>query len=96
MKLNRCWAIMIIAACAFSTFTPLAQAMKSGSTSAAVEGWFKKKKEKEVKDSVSTKNDYEKLTDEKSLVSRGVFNVFQDGGNYYFEVPRPYVSPRSR
>ncbi len=36
---------------------------------------------------MSTKNDYQKLTGEDALVSRGVFNVFQKEGSYYFEVP---------
>ena len=87
MKLNRWCAIAIIAVCAFSTFAPTVQAVETEAGAAAVEGLFKKKKKKEVKDSVSTKNDYEKLTGEKALVSRGMFNVFQKEGAYYFEVP---------
>ena len=47
MKLNNWFAIAIIATCAFSSFAPALQAMETETTSAAVEGWFKKKKKDE-------------------------------------------------
>ncbi len=44
MKLNRWWAIVIVATCVFFFITPGLRAMETESASAAVEGLFKKKK----------------------------------------------------
>lgn len=38
-------------------------------------GWFRKKKKTASNDSIKTKNEYEKLTGDGSIVRRGMFNV---------------------
>ncbi len=50
-------------------------------------GWFRKKKKSEPNDSVKSKNEYEKLTGDGSIIRRGMFNVYQKKNDYYFEVP---------
>lgn len=50
-------------------------------------GWFNKRKKSNPKDSVKTKNDYEKLTGNGSIVRKGMFNVYQKKNDYYFEIP---------
>lgn len=50
-------------------------------------GWFRKKKKSEPNDSVKSKNKYEKLTGDGSIIHRGMFNVYQKKNDYYFEVP---------
>ena len=50
-------------------------------------GWFRKKKKSEPNDSVKSKNEYEKLTGDGSIIHRGMFNVYQKKNDYYFEVP---------
>ena len=50
-------------------------------------GWFRKKKKSEPNDSVKSKNEYEKLTGDGSIIHRGMFNVNQKKNDYYFEVP---------
>lgn len=50
-------------------------------------GWFRKKKKSEPNDSVKSKNEYEKLTGDGSIMHRGMFNVYQKKNDYYFEVP---------
>ena len=50
-------------------------------------GWFKKKKKTELNDSIKSKNAYEKLTGDKALRYRGMFNVYQKANDFYFEVP---------
>lgn len=50
-------------------------------------GWFRKKKKSESNDSIKSKNEYEKLTGDGSIVRRGMFNVYQKKNDYYFEVP---------
>lgn len=40
-------------------------------------GWFRKKKKSEPNDSVKSKNKYEKLTGDGSIIHRGMFNVYQ-------------------
>ena len=52
--------------------------------------WFKKtKKTEQKKDSVTTKttNAYVKLTGKGSKSWKGMFNVFQNKNDYYFEIP---------
>ena len=86
MKINRWLAIAIVAACGYSFSCPCLLAAEGNSQSAAVDGWFKKKKKSTPKDTVASKNAYEKLTDD-AVASRGVFNVYQKKGDFYFEVP---------
>ena len=50
-------------------------------------GWFRKKKKSKPNDSVKSKNEYEKLTGDGSIIHRGMFNVYQKKNDYYFEVP---------
>ena len=50
-------------------------------------GWFRKRKKSESNDSIKSKNEYEKLTGDGSIVRRGMFNVYQKKNDYYFEVP---------
>ena len=40
-------------------------------------GWFRKRKKSESNDSIKSKNEYEKLTGDGSIVRRGMFNVYQ-------------------
>ena len=49
-------------------------------------GWFRKKKKSEPNDSVKSKNEYEKLTGDGSIIHRGMFNVYQKKNDYYFEL----------
>lgn len=55
--------------------------------SAEAWGWFKKKKKSEKKDSIASKSEYEKLTGDGAVCRKGLFNVYQKKGDYYFEVP---------
>ena len=57
----------------------------NASTEAKVFPW-KKNKKKETTEEVS-KTDFEKITSESNLVSRGMFNVYAQDGKYYFEIP---------
>lgn len=51
-------------------------------------GWFTKKKRKgSPQDSIKSANAYEKITGSGSTAGRGMFNVFQQKNDYYFEVP---------
>ena len=47
-------------------------------------GWFRKKKKSEPNDSVKSKNEYEKLTGDGSIIHRGMFNVYQKKNDYYW------------
>mgnify|MGYP004705869327 FL=1 len=57
----------------------------NASTEAKVFPW-KKNKKKETTEEVS-KTDFEKIASESNLVSRGMFNVYDQDGKYYFEIP---------
>lgn len=52
-------------------------------------GWLTKKKKKtsESKDSTKTESAYEKITGKNSLIRKGMFTVYQNKNDYYFEVP---------
>lgn len=50
--------------------------------------WFKKKKKAELpKDSTDSKNSYSKITGKDSKQWKGMFNVYQNKDDYYFEIP---------
>ena len=49
-------------------------------------GLFKKKKKKEEAPKDSTTNEFEKLT-KGAIVQRGLFTVYKNKENYYFEIP---------
>ena len=48
-------------------------------------GWFKKTKKKQEKEE-KVKTDYEKLV-EGSEAKKGMFTIYQEKGDYYFEIP---------
>ncbi len=53
--------------------------------------FFGKKKNKNAgvaSDTTAYKSDYDKLAGDENIVSKGMFNVLQKEGNYYFEIPR--------
>ena len=57
----------------------------AGTSTPDTMGLFRKKKKTESNDSIKSKNEYEKLTGDGSIVRRGMFNVYQKKNNYYFE-----------
>ena len=59
----------------------------AGTSTPDTMGLFRKKKKTESNDSIKSKNEYEKLTGDGSIVRRGMFNVYQKKNDYYFEVP---------
>ncbi|NCC09458.1 MAG: DUF5117 domain-containing protein [Bacteroidia bacterium] len=59
----------------------------AGTTTPNDFGWFRKKKKTEVTDSIKSKNGYDKLTAKSNLRYRGLFNVYQQKNDFYFEVP---------
>ena len=67
--------------------TVLLYAEQADFASPEAPGWFQKKKKSETKDTVQSKNEYEKLTGDGAIVRKGMFNVYQKKNDYYFEVP---------
>ena len=59
----------------------------AGTSTPDTMGLFRKKKKTESNDSIKSKNEYEKLTGDGSIVRRGMFNVYQKKNDYYFEIP---------
>lgn len=49
--------------------------------------WFKKKKKKEISDSIKSQKVYDKLANKENLLYQGMFNVYRKSNDFYFEIP---------
>ena len=87
MKFKNCLPVMACAWMCVSAYTLPAMAEVNHKATYEAPGWFKKKKKTESEDSVKTKNDYQKLTQDGSRVQKGMFNIIKKKNDFYFEVP---------
>ncbi|ADV44979.1 zinc-dependent metalloprotease [Bacteroides helcogenes] len=87
MRLKAFLPIMVITGVLMCGPTVLLYAGQSDFVSPETMGWFRKKKKSEVRDSVRSKDSYEKLTGDGAIVCNGMFNVYRKKSDFYFEVP---------
>lgn len=76
-------SILLIAALAIAVPNLATAKVESGNA----QFFKKKKKEKAKSDSTATTDTYKDITDQKNLISKGIFSVYKQKENFFFEIP---------
>lgn len=87
--LKQLFSVALVSAVALSPLATLSLSAENDSADRAF--WFFGKKKKNKSDSEAEKavtvTDYERLTGDENVLSRGMFNVLRKDKDYYFEIP---------